>query len=320
MDFKNKNYWALILGGSSGIGLATAKKLSRHGMNLCIAHRDRKGSMAKIEADFNEIRNNGAELITLNLDALCALGREQIIRTLTEKMSPNGKVRLLLHSIAFGNLKLIAPLPKKSSNLQVDATYGGLDLLAKALGNIPKDKVQDAVNQAFSDGANELLYLSNLNEYNEDLFLEEEDMANTISAMGTSLLTWSRELFNQNLFALDARVIGLTSQGNQISWRSYAAVSAAKAALESISKSIAYEFAPYGIRSNIVQAGVTETPALKLIPGSAKIVAQMKLKNPSGRLTRPEDVANVIALLATDEAAWINGALIVADGGERIAG
>ena len=39
-EFKNKNYWALILGGSSGLGLATAKKLAKHGMNICIVHRN----------------------------------------------------------------------------------------------------------------------------------------------------------------------------------------------------------------------------------------------------------------------------------------
>jgi len=39
-EFKNKNYWGLILGGSSGLGLASAKKLAKHGMNICIIHRD----------------------------------------------------------------------------------------------------------------------------------------------------------------------------------------------------------------------------------------------------------------------------------------
>ena len=39
--------WALVLGGSSGFGLATARKLARHGMSVCVVHRDRKGSMAR---------------------------------------------------------------------------------------------------------------------------------------------------------------------------------------------------------------------------------------------------------------------------------
>src|SRR5262245_26559807 len=47
-----KTDWAIILGGSSGFGLATAHKLSAHGMSLCIVHRDRRGAMARIDAEF----------------------------------------------------------------------------------------------------------------------------------------------------------------------------------------------------------------------------------------------------------------------------
>jgi NAD(P)-dependent dehydrogenase (short-subunit alcohol dehydrogenase family) len=78
--------------------------------------------------------------------------------------------------------------------------------------------------------------------------------------------------------------------------------------------------APFGIRSNIVQAGVTDTPALRLIPGSERMKADARERNPFRRLTTPADVAGVIALLCTDEASWINGALIRVDGGERVAG
>ncbi|MGM0453808.1 MAG: SDR family oxidoreductase [Thermodesulfobacteriota bacterium] len=98
----------------------------------------------------------------------------------------------------------------------------------------------------------------------------------------------------------------------------YAAISAAKAVLESVSRAMAVEFAPFGLRSNVIQAGITETPALQAIPGSERIRAQAGLRNPFGRLTTPADVADVIFLLCLDEAAWINGALICADGGERI--
>ena len=48
-EFQNKNYWALILGGSSGLGLATAKKLAKHGMHICIVHRNRKSELTEIK-------------------------------------------------------------------------------------------------------------------------------------------------------------------------------------------------------------------------------------------------------------------------------
>jgi NAD(P)-dependent dehydrogenase (short-subunit alcohol dehydrogenase family) len=138
--------------------------------------------------------------------------------------------------------------------------------------------------------------------------------------MGTSLVDWVQDVRRRGLFAADARVIGLTSEGNEVAWKGYAAVAAAKVALESVSRAIAVEMAPHGIRANVVQAGVTDTPALRLIPGSAHLKAQARRRNPFGRLTTPEDVARVIHLLCLPEAAWINGEVIRVDGGEHVSG
>jgi NAD(P)-dependent dehydrogenase (short-subunit alcohol dehydrogenase family) len=262
----SENQWAVILGASSGFGLATAKKLASEGMSICAVHRDRRGSMERIESEFAVIRGYGHGLLALNLDALSLDGMSTVIKLLQEKLGGSGKVRVLVHSIAYGNLKPIAPI-------------------------------------AGSEAA----------------VMEEEDMARTIHSMGTSLLSWVQRLHRDSLFAPDARVIGLTSEGNEIAWSGYAAVSAAKCALESVSRSIAVEFAKFGIRSNIVQAGVTDTPALRLIPGSEQMKASALARNPLRRLTQVEDVANSIYLLSLDEAAWINGALLRVDGGEHIA-
>ncbi|MCR9144607.1 MAG: SDR family oxidoreductase [bacterium] len=267
-DFHGANYWALILGGSSGFGLASAHRLARAGMHLCIVHRDRRGSMAAIEKEFDAIRATGVSLLTLNADALSEEGRrstlDQFAAALREQ-HPDARLRLFLHSIAFGNLKTLRP----------------------------------------AEGYSEML-------------LEDEDIAQTVYAMGTSLVSWVRDLSDRGLFAADARIIGLTSEGNRVAWRGYAAVSAAKAALEAISRSIALEFAPQ-LRSNILQPGVTDTPALRLIPGGDRMLAAKASSNPMGRVTTPEDVAGVVALMASDEAAWINGAVLRVDGGEGIA-
>jgi len=162
--------------------------------------------------------------------------------------------------------------------------------------------------------------ISTAPEYSADAFIEEEDLARTIHSMGTSLLGWTQRLRERRMFADDARVFGLTSEGNTVAWKGYAAVAAAKVALESVSRSIAVEMAHFGIRSNIIQAGVTDTPALRMIPGSGHLKAQAVTRNPFGRLTTPEDVANVIYLLSQPEAAWINGEIIRVDGGEAISG
>ena len=311
MNFKGKNYWAVILGGSSGFGLAAAKKLASCGMNICIVHRDRRGAMSRIEPEFQTIVDQGVGFKALNLDALSAEGRETVLAELKVLLGTTGKVRLLLHSIAFGNLKLVAPLKVKRDSAVPE--------LAAKLG-VDAALLQGTVDQLFKEGATALDALATPTEYNSELLLEDDDLASTIFAMGTSLLSWTRAIFGRGLFAADARVLGLTSEGNEISWYGYAAVSAAKSALESISRSIAKEFAAHGVRSNIVQPGVTETPALRLIPGNQHLMAHAARKNPFGRLTQVSDVANVIALLASDEAAWINGSIIRVDGGERISG
>lgn len=136
--------------------------------------------------------------------------------------------------------------------------------------------------------------------------------------MGISLYDWAKSIFEADLFAPDARIISFTSEGNSKAWRSYAAVSAAKVTLEAISRNMALEFAPFGIKVNCIQAGVTDTTSLRMIPGSEQIIKHTLKRNPNKRLTTPEDVANAVYLLTKDEAAWITGTVIPVDGGEHL--
>ncbi len=271
----DRNHWALILGGSSGFGLATAHKLARHGMSVALVHRDRRGAMEPIEREFAALRATGTGFLSWNVDALAPERRREVLDALAARLGEAGRVRLLLHSIAFGNLKLLAPALSSHGHAST---------------------------------------------YDSDSLLDDEDFGRTIHAMGTSLATWTQDVLRRGLFAADARVLGITSEGNEVAWRGYAAVSAAKVSLEAVSRAIALELAPYGIRSNVVQAGVTDSPALRLIPGNDRLKESARARNPFGRLTTAPDVADAICLLATDEARWINGALIRVDGGERIGG
>ena len=261
-EFKDKNYWAIILGGSSGLGLASAKKLADLGLNICIVHRDRKSTLLAIEEGFDEIKTKNIDFLSFNIDALKSEKRTEIINHLKEKLGATGKVKVLVHSIAKGNLKPMISDEKPT--------------------------------------------------------LKNDDFHLTIDAMAISLYDWVRHLFSEKTFADDTRIISFTSEGNQKAWENYAAVSAAKAALEAISRNIALEFAPFGIRANCIQAGVTDTASFRMIPDSETLKAHSLLRNPSNRLTTPEDVANVVALLCLKEAFWINGAIIPVDGGEHI--
>lgn len=308
-----KGTWALILGGSSGFGLASAHKLAAHGMNLYLVHRDRRGAMSRIEPEFEKLRGTGVELVTRNADALDPELRAEILGDLAQVMGPDGRVRTLLHSIAFGNLKLIAPeAPRPHGRAHPRAR------LAAELG-IDEATLAAAADKLFEDGEDGLDGLATPPAY-AARYLDAEDVARTIYCMGTSLLDWVQDLHGGGLFAADARVFGLTSEGNALAWKGYAAVSAAKLALEAVARSIAMEFAPHGIRCNVLQPGVTETPALAAIPGSHHLKASARRRNPFGRLTTPPDVANMVYLLSLDEAAWVNGDLIRVDGGEHVSG
>jgi enoyl-[acyl-carrier protein] reductase I len=148
--------------------------------------------------------------------------------------------------------------------------------------------------------------------------LTTDDFLLTINAMAISLYDWTKAVFEAELFHHDARIISFTSEGSLKPIPNYGAVSAAKATLEAISRQIAFEFAPFGIKSNCIQAGVTNTKSLQLIPNSEKIKEIAIRRNPFKRLTEPEDVANVVYLLCKEEAKWINGTVIKVDGGESL--
>ncbi len=140
----------------------------------------------------------------------------------------------------------------------------------------------------------------------------------TLDVMANSLVYWVQELLATGLMGHDGRIFAMTSAGGARVWPTYGAVSAAKAALESHVRQLALELAPMGITVNAVMAGVTDTPALRKIPGSDDMIAWAQRKNPSGRLTMPQDVADTIGLLSHPKSHWLTGNVICVDGGEFI--
>jgi enoyl-[acyl-carrier-protein] reductase (NADH) len=140
----------------------------------------------------------------------------------------------------------------------------------------------------------------------------------TLDVMAHSLVYWVQDLCARDLLRHGSRVVAMTSAGAARVLASYGAVSAAKAALESHVRQLAVELAPRGITVNCVRAGVSDTPALRRIPGSEAIAEGARQRNPSGRLTQPTDVAKVIAALCTADTQWTTGCVIGVDGGEDV--
>lgn len=258
MEMKGKH--ALIIGGSSGIGLATAKKLASHGCDISIIHRDRKQGVIALEEACAELSKTFSISTTnYNIDATNSEKIEECLEAITA--SGVTKFDTVIHAVSRGNLKPF-----------------------------------------ISDGPK----------------LSMQDLSLTIEAMGTNIKLWIDGLLTKDLIGNGSKIITLTSEGNNKFWEGYGAVALAKSALETLSKYFAIELSPKGISVNIIQAGVTDTPSLRLIPGSDKLIEESKQRNPYKRLTTPEDVANSIFLLSQPEATWINGALIHVDGGEHL--
>ncbi len=140
----------------------------------------------------------------------------------------------------------------------------------------------------------------------------------TLDVMAHSLIYWVQELVTRKLMVRGGRVYAMTSSGGRRVWAGYGAVSAAKAALESHIRQLAMELAPLGITANAIRAGVTDTPALRKIPGSQEIVDTAMRLNPSGRLTTPEDIAEILVTLSRPETYWMTGNVIGVDGGEDV--
>lgn len=256
-------FWAVILGGSSGFGLASVEKLAAHGMNIAVLYRETAVAEKAVKQKFSNLAlANAVTILPFNINVLEENGRKKFIGAFTEQLSKGQCVKLLLHSVARGNLKPVVADDKK----EVITTH---------------------------------------------------DIAYTSYAMGNSLLDWARLLFDANLFCKDARIIGLTSAGAHKYWESYAAVSIAKASLQSLATYMAVAFGKSGIKTNLIEAGITDTPSLKKITGHDKLVQYAQKSNPLGRMTTTKDVADVIYLLCMPEASWINGTVIHVDGGEH---
>ena len=127
-DFQDQNYWALILGGSSGLGYASAKKLAKHGMNIIIIHRDRRSEIPDIEEAFDEIRGSGVKFESFNADAVKKESREELVEKIKKVLGEKGKIRTLLHSIAKGNLKPMTGDDNLLENLDFQLTIDAMAL------------------------------------------------------------------------------------------------------------------------------------------------------------------------------------------------
>jgi NAD(P)-dependent dehydrogenase (short-subunit alcohol dehydrogenase family)/3-oxoacyl-(acyl-carrier-protein) synthase len=103
--------------------------------------------------------------------------------------------------------------------------------------------------------------------------------------------------------------------GSQLVMAGYAACAPAKAAVEALTRYLAVEYAPLGIRVNTASAAMLVSAVADAFPRAAEMQRAIAAATPLGRLGTPEEFARVVAFLASDESRWITGQIILADGG-----
>jgi len=152
--------------------------------------------------------------------------------------------------------------------------------------------------------------------------VDRKKMEMTQDVMANSLVYWVQDLWRGGFLGQGSKIYAMTSEGSTRVVPSYGVVSSAKAALESHIRQLAMELARQGTgaTANCIRAGVTITPALLKIPESQTMIDITMKRNPTGRMTTPQDVANAILALSGEGTEFINGDIISVDGGEFITG
>jgi len=148
-----------------------------------------------------------------------------------------------------------------------------------------------------------------------ELTLHHFDWSMHINA--AALLPITQQFFKMDS-AGEKALVAVSSLGALRAIPNYTAVGASKAALESMVRHLAAEFAPEGMRINAVSAGTVDTDALLHFPNREELLDSALERTPAGRLVHPQDVANVAIFLCTQYASMIHGQILIVDGGYSI--
>ncbi len=263
MNGKLEGKWALILGASSGHGGGTALELARAGMNIFGVHLDLRATLPQARQVAEQIEGMGRQVEFFNVNAADAAKRAQVITAIKKRLSSDERLRVVMHSLAFGALR-------------------------PYLADDPAESVS------------------------------QKQMEMTLDVMAHSLVYWVQDLSYKDLLGPGSKIFAMTSSGSHRVFPSYGPTGCAKAALEYHVRHLAVELSRRKIAVNSIQAGVTDTAALRKIPGHDRMLAFAQEYNPGGRVTSTEDVARIIRLMSNEENAWTTGNSIQVDGGEDL--
>jgi NAD(P)-dependent dehydrogenase (short-subunit alcohol dehydrogenase family) len=143
--------------------------------------------------------------------------------------------------------------------------------------------------------------------------VEEWDRVQAVNVRGPFLCT--RAALPTMLAQGNGHVITVASVAGLIAFPGRAAYTTSKGAAVMFTKSLAVDYAEAGIRANAVCPGMVETPMTKWRLDQPELRAQVESKIPMGRVAQPDEIAEAIALLASDRLVYLTGHALVLDGG-----
>ena len=239
---------AIVTGGSAGLGLAIAEKLTQDNIYTILIGRDE----AKLQAAKNAMGDN-ATFITFDLN----------------------------------DLKGIPALVQ-----QIHQQYGRIDILVNNAGiNMKKNFTE----------------------------VTDEDFQKILTINVNAVFSMSREVVKVMEEQGNGSIINISSMAALFGLPKVIAYTASKSAIEGMTKAMAVELSPKGIRVNSVAPGFIETDmSAKALNNDPERKQKVLSRTPMGHLGKPEDVAEAVLFLATNASKYITGTSIRVDGGNAI--
>jgi NAD(P)-dependent dehydrogenase (short-subunit alcohol dehydrogenase family) len=245
LDLANKT--AVVIGGTSGIGLALARGLAQAGANVVPTGRR-------------------AELVRSAAEEIKALGRRSLAQTCD--VTDNASIEKLLQSVC--------------------AEFGSVQILVNCAGRTKKMATLD-----FPES-----------EWNAIL---ETNLTGTLRACRV----FGRHMIEQRY----GRIVNIASLSSLVSLFQVAAYSASKAAVASLTKTLAIEWATSGVCVNAIAPGVFRTDLNAALLDGTERGKEFLVRTPMRRFGKVEELVGATVFLASDAASFVTGHLLVVDGG-----
>ena len=171
----------------------------------------------------------------------------------------------------------------------LDRAWGGVDVL---------------VNNAGIDGPRAVAWESELAPWRRVL---------EINLVGAGMC--AREALRRMVPARSGVILNLTSVHERIPWTGYSAYTASKAGLSMLTKTLAQEAAPSGVRVVAIAPGAIQTSISQAVWSDPAAYADLLSKIPLGRMGKPEEIAQIAVVLASDVSSYVTGTTVFVDGG-----